>query len=67
MNHGPQIDSEKWVNTLPKRKTNNKLKKYSLTLTFFIVGLILVSVIKNETRGLQKEIDMYFGKSSFFM
>ena len=31
-------------------------RKYSLTIIVFVVGLILVSVIKNGTRNLQKEI-----------
>ena len=31
-------------------------KKYSLLTTVFIVGLIFVSVIKNETRNLEKEL-----------
>ena len=65
-----KLDASKWVNTLPKKdddililsntihstsKTNSG-KKYSLTVIGFVVGLILVSVIKNETRNLQKEI-----------
>ena len=43
-----------WVNTLPNR--NNSTKKYSTTIVLFIIGLIVVSAIKNETRKLQKEI-----------
>ena len=57
INENFDVLSEKWVNTIPQRKTNSKLKFYSITSTIFILGLILVSVIKNETRGLQKEID----------
>ena len=66
-----KLDSNKWVNTLPKKDddililTNtinskaisSSAKKYSLTIIGFVVGLILVSVIKNETRNLQKTID----------
>ena len=44
---------EKWVH--PEKK-NKLFKKYILTTTFFVIGLILVSSIKNETRKLQKEI-----------
>ena len=54
------LDSNRWINTLPKTiETNesNSIKKYSLTIILFAVGLMLVSVIKNETRNLQKEIN----------
>ena len=67
-----KLDSNRWVNTLPKKDdetlilskvVNSKPKpksssyqKYSLAIIVFVVGLILVSVIKNETRNLQKEI-----------
>ena len=46
-------NSEKWVNTLPKPKTNESVKKFSVLLTFFILGLIFVSIVKNETRKLR--------------
>ena len=32
-------------------------KKYTFMIFFFIVGLIFISIIKNETRKLQKEIN----------
>ena len=54
------LDPSRWVGTIPKIKTiktKSPIKKYSLTFIFFIFGLILVSVTKNETRNLQKEID----------
>ena len=65
-----KLDYNKWVNTLPSKDDNTLIlsntinsnpksssgKKYSLTIIIFIVGLILVSVIKNGTRNLQKEI-----------
>ena len=65
-----KLDASKWVNTLPKKDDDililsktihstsetNSGKKYSLTVIGFVVGLILVSVIKNGTRNLQKEI-----------
>jgi len=44
------------TNTIPKKNTKSEVKKFSLTLVFFVVGLILVSAIKNKTRNLQKEI-----------
>jgi len=66
-----KLDSNKWVNTLPSKDDNTLIlsntinsnpksssgKKYSLIIIVFIVGLILVSVIKNGTRNLQKEIN----------
>tara|TARA_B100000029_G_scaffold136414_1_gene131000 strand:- start:502 stop:1218 length:717 start_codon:yes stop_codon:yes gene_type:complete len=51
------VSSEKWAETIPQKKKSNKIKIYSLTTTFFVLGLIIVSVIKNETRSLQKEIN----------
>ena len=42
----------------PEKNTLNSFKKYSFTSILFICGLILVSVVKNETRSLQKEINM---------
>jgi len=52
-----KIDNEKWAGSLPKINKNNQIKKYSLITTLFVVGLIFVSIIKNETRNLQKEIN----------
>ena len=66
-----KLDSSRWVNTLPRKDDNTLIltnvinsnpksssaKKYSLTIIVFVVGLILVSVIKNGTRNLQKEIN----------
>ena len=52
-----KLDNQRWIDTLHKRKKDNSIKKYSLVTILFVVGLIFVSVIKNETRNLQKEID----------
>ena len=52
-----QLDSNRWISTLPKKKKDNTVRKYSLTIFLFVVGLILVSTIKNETRNLQKKIN----------
>ena len=52
------LDPNRWIETIPKIKTNNPIKKYSFTIAFFVFGLIFVSVIKNETRNLQKEINL---------
>jgi len=52
------IDGERWVNTLPKKKKFNSIRNYSLMSFLFIFGLLIVSVVKNETRSLQREIDL---------
>ena len=51
-----QADHYRWINTIPKKKTYNIVKKYSLMAMLFICGFIIVSVVKNETRNLEKEI-----------
>ena len=56
-NGNKEMDASRWVNTLPKKKISNPLTKYTVSIAFFVVGLIFVSVIKNETRNLQKEIN----------
>ena len=59
-----QIDHNKWINTIPtipaiptipKRNTYNSVKKYSLITIMFVCGLLFVSVVKNQTRNLEKE------------
>jgi len=52
-----QIDNNKWTNTISKKNTYNSVKKYSLMTVLFVCGLLLVSVIKNKTRILEKEIN----------
>jgi hypothetical protein len=57
-----QLDHDRWINTISKKKTYNSIeaysvKAYSLTAILFVCGLIFVSIIKNETRSLQKEIN----------
>ena len=34
------------------------MRKYVLSILFFILGLVIVSIIKNETRSLQKEVNL---------
>ena len=53
-----QLDHSRWTDTIPipKKNTYNSVKKYSLVGVLFICGLLIVSVVKNETRILQKEI-----------
>ena len=51
------VDSNKWIETISKPKKTNKLGLYSITVSLFIFGIVFVSVVKNQTRGLQKEIN----------
>jgi len=51
-----QIDHNKWENTIPKKNTFNSVRKYSFMTIVFVFGLIFVSVVKNQTRNLEKEI-----------
>ncbi len=54
-----QLDPHRWISTLPtysKQKRNREAIKYSIGMILFVFGLVLVSIIKNETRNLQKEI-----------
>ena len=52
-----QLDRDKWINTIPKKNTQNSFQKYSLMTILFVCGLLFVSVVKNETRNLQKKIN----------
>jgi len=52
-----QLDHDRWIKTIPKKKSHNSVRKYSLMSIVFVCGLLFVSVIKNETRNLQKEIN----------
>jgi len=50
------IDNDKWADTIPKINKGNSIKKYSFTSALFILVIIFVSLIKNQTRDLEKEI-----------
>ena len=52
-----QLDHYRWANTIPKKKTYNSLKKYTLMTIIFVSGLLFVLVVKNETRHLQRTIN----------
>ena len=64
-----QIDNDKWINTIPKKnnynipkKNNyNVVKKYSFMIIVFVCGLFFVSVVKNQTRILEREINYLKG------
>ena len=51
------IDSQIWINTIPKRNSRNIFSKYFFIASFFVIGLILVTIVKNQTRNLEKELD----------
>ena len=51
------LDHQRWTNTIPKKNTFSSIKKYSLVFCLFVFGLVFVSMIKNETRILQREIN----------
>ena len=52
-----QIDHGKWVDTISKKKTYGAISKYTLITVLFVCGLLFVSVVKNGTRNLEKEIN----------
>jgi len=53
-----QVDHYRWVNTIPQKNTHNNVAwRYPLVVILFVCGLLFVSVVKNETRGLQKIIN----------
>ena len=52
-----QVDRYRWINTIPQKNTYDAVKKYSTLTILFVCGLLFVSVLKNETRNLQKEIN----------
>ena len=51
-----QINHDKWINTIPKKNNYNSVKRYSLTLVLLLCVLLIIPVVKNETRKLEKEI-----------
>jgi len=51
-------NSDEWIRTLPRENRKNFIKNYSILGVLFVVGLMFVSVIKNETRNLQKDINI---------
>ena len=52
-----QIDHDKWIDTISKKKTYSAVSKYTLVTILFVCGLLFVSVIKNQARNLEKEIN----------
>ena len=52
---GYRLDPNRW--SIPEKRINNSIKKHTFAAIFFIIGIIAVSVIKNETRMIQREIN----------
>ena len=52
-----QLDHYRWASTIPKKKTYNSVKKYTLMTIIFVSGLLFVLAVKNETRHLQRTIN----------
>ena len=52
-----QLDYENSINSIPKKNSYDSVKKHTLLTVLFIFGLIFVSMVKNKTRNLQKEIN----------
>jgi len=52
-----QLDPNRWVSTIAKKNTFTGIQKYSFIIILFVSSLFLISVFKNETRNLQKEIN----------
>ena len=52
-----QLDHENSINSIPKKDSYDSVKKHTLLTVLFICGLIFVSMVKNKTRNLQKEIN----------
>ena len=53
------LNFDKLMQTIPTENKRNPIKKYSIIGIVFITGLMFVSVIKNETRNLQKNINSF--------
>tara|TARA_B100000959_G_C14953165_1_gene612683 strand:+ start:951 stop:1676 length:726 start_codon:yes stop_codon:yes gene_type:complete len=53
-----QLDHYRWTDTISKNDNYKSVKKYSIITILFVFGLLLVSVVKNETRNLQKKINL---------
>ena len=53
------FNSDLVISATPIKSKKYTLENYSLIVVLFIVALMIVSVIKNETRNLQKEINVF--------
>ena len=51
------LPTNKWEETFPKKSGSISKTKYVITIFVFILSIISITLIKNETRSLQKEIN----------
>jgi len=52
-----EVNESKQINYTEKKNRFNTAGKYSIITTLFVLGLIFVSIVKNETRDLEKNIN----------
>jgi len=52
-----KLNPDKWVGSIPKKNVSIAKKRYTFTIVLFVICLIGVPLIKNDTRNLQKEIN----------
>ena len=50
-------DHYRWINTIQKKNKYSSIKKYSILTVLFVSGFLFVSVVKNETRNLERKIN----------
>lgn len=50
-------DPQIWINTVPKKNSHGIFRKHFFMTSFFVMGLILVTIVKNETRNLEKKLN----------
>jgi hypothetical protein len=53
-----EIDSKKWIDTKPSKNRYYSITKYSSVLVLFVASLLIISVVKNQTRKLEKDINV---------
>ncbi len=53
-----EIDSKKWIDTIPSKSRYYSITKYLFALVLFIASLLPISVVKNQTRKIEKEINI---------
>ena len=51
------LPKNKWVEPFPKKSGSLSKTKYVITIFVFILSIISITLIKNETKSLQKEIN----------
>ena len=51
-----ELDFQKWVNTIPRKKSYSSIKKYALLTTLFVSGLLLVPVVRMKQEICKKKL-----------